>query len=128
MKKELKDLLKPVRPILRTDNGHCVVKSCASCAFKTYDNGAMRLCMKGGGHVGSMGLCDEWELHNRYNRLGIGKGKVKNPDYIKYLVAVRMSENAQIAQDIIDKSDVKSIMAIRNDFTEKTGKNVYLTH
>lgn len=128
MKKELKNLLMPARPVIKTDSGHHIIKCCSSCAYKTYDNGAMRLCMKGCGHVPGMGLCDEWELNNCYSRLGKDKGRIKRPEYIKFLIACRHEENRRIMSGELDKNETRSLTSIREEFRAKFGKDIYLTN
>ena len=75
-------------------NGHGIVikQCCASCVFCGYDK-VYRICMKGMGHVAPYDpKCDKWEIKPGLLKAGRGDGKVKSPEYLRFLQAEQERE------------------------------------
>jgi hypothetical protein len=100
-------------------NGHGIVikQCCASCIHCGFDK-VFRICMKGHGHVAPYDpMCDEWEIKPGLLRAGRGDGKVKNPEYLRYLLAENDRENLSLEE--------RSVSAVRARYTAQGGK-IYL--
>ena len=109
-----------------TVNGYGVVirKCCASCLHK----GQTRLmtkrhCSEHDKDVSPTGLCSLWEMCDQVKAAGLGGGRVKRREYLKYLALVRGDEN--IAKQNGLKIMPKSVDAIRREFEQEHG-SIYI--
>lgn len=92
--------------------GCSIVKCCASCKHKQYDNNN-RKCEIDGSAVRPDYLCsDRWEMSDKLDNAGKGGGKVKRREYLMSVLS--------------DKSVGLSLASIREDF-EKVHGSIYVT-
>lgn len=77
-----------------------VVKCCASCKFKEFDKGGMRVCTNGFGGVKTSFLCTGWQMRESLDNAGKADGRVKKKDYLLYVVRRRSEEIERLMHNI----------------------------
>ena len=105
-----------------TVNGYGVVirKCCASCLHK----GQTRLmtkrhCSEHDKDVSPTGLCSLWTMSDQMKAAGLGGGKIKRREYLKYLTQVRGEEDLAKQNGLTIMP--KSVDAIRSEFEQEHG-------
>ena len=104
--------------------GIAIPKRCATCAHK----GQTRLmtrrhCLVHDKEVKPKNVCSLWQMSSQMKAAGLGGGKVKRREYLKYLALVRGDEN--IAKQNGLKIMPKSVDAIRREFEQEHG-SIYI--
>ena len=109
-----------------TVNGYGVVirKCCASCLHKGQTRlMTRRKCMVHEKVVKPKNVCSLWQMSSQMKAAGLGGGRVKRREYLKYLALVRGDEN--IAKQNGLKIMPKSVDAIRREFEQEHG-SIYI--
>lgn len=66
--------------------GITIVKCCASCANKMFtSNEKKRDCIFGEKNLPTSYLCKQWKMAKGLERAGKGNGRVRKPDWYRYL-------------------------------------------
>lgn len=81
----------------------CKIKlCCATCVYKSYDRGGIRICRHGYGSVKKDFHCNGFDLDERYMNAGKGTGNVKYKTYLK-LINNNLDEDGRISRDKIQE-------------------------
>ena len=98
MSNNLKSKKKMERKVVKNCHFIGVKACCASCCHRMINDDGFRVCTKKKRFVYKTNCCDSWKLSRGLNRPRARWGKVKNPDYLKYMARIRAMENARIVE------------------------------
>ena len=77
---------------MRNQNGIEIKECCASCRFKKINSQRGRHCTKHRFAVKKKSLCKDWDISEGLQHAGDSGGRVKSPEYLKFLVEIRERE------------------------------------
>jgi hypothetical protein len=95
-------------------------RRCTSCAHKDLTRAkTVRRCTLRHVAVDAGYCCQLWRLSEQLRQAGLGLGRVKRLDYLKYVLDIRSEEAKN--EELGIAFEHKSIEQIRKDFEEKNG-------
>jgi len=98
--------------------GVSITQCCASCAFKELtDVVSERTCTKRSKTVSPHTVCCHWQMSANLKMAGLGNGKIKCKEYLKYLKSER--EDERLARQLGLKITPKPIAEIKAAFEAK---------
>ena len=98
---------------------------CASCVFKALDNGGLRICTNGRGHVKSTDSCDGWMIKRGLENAGKGGGKVNKGDYLRFNAEEKQRESQLFNNGKIEHKELSSNAQLRTKY-EKIHGDIYV--
>ena len=77
---------------MRNRNGIEIKECCASCRFRQISSEKGRFCKKHQKKVKAGWHCKDWDISEGLQHAGDSGGRVKSPEYLKFLVEIRERE------------------------------------
>lgn len=109
---------------MRNRYGIEICKCCASCKFRKVVNEG-RMCSKAKVLVESWHLCSGWDIHEKLQNAGDGRGKVKSLAYMNYCRDRYLQQREELIDGKILPTQVKPVEEIRKEFSELYG-SIYI--
>ena len=109
---------------VQNEYGISIKVCCASCVFKALDSGGLRICTNGRGHVKRTDSCDGWMMKKSFEKAGIGGGKVKKGDYLRFNHEQRQREMQLFLDGKIKDKELSNNAQLRTKY-EKLHGDIY---
>ena len=114
-----------VTAFVKTKRGIQVYQQCVACKHSMIDEKGNRICQLIDQEVLCNFGCQNWEMRECLNRIGDDQGRIKRPQYIRFLTEIRLRENEAIIHGEMLADDAMSVAEIRTQFTAQTGESPY---
>ena len=119
--------MQTTRLLIRNSYGATIVKCCASCEYKRFNN-KYRLCLLGEGSVPPSYVCKKWRMSPDYSKVGKGDGRIKKREYLLYVIDRQMEEDIK-AEKAAKKNELyrkATLGEIRREYMSRQ-KTIYET-
>jgi len=106
---------------VRNARGTKVKRCCLSCQHKDYDYQGCRICTKMMIKVEGKFRCPSYQMSDGHKLAGIGWGRVKSKEYLKYVKDTREDETEAIQMGRMVEKERKTLLQIRQEYMENNG-------
>lgn len=103
-----------------------VKKCCASCQHKCVRKDGSRLCALTMKKVYPYSKCPKWEMMEKLQNVGIGNGYVKDKEYLKYALKIRVEELEAIEKGEMKKDEQLSVSTLRKRFGYNRKESIFI--